>query len=483
MLTSARQVSIDRSERVPLVVDLDGALIGSDLLVESAFAHLGRNLTGIGGLVAALFRGKAALKTHIAAATEIDAANLPYDKEVLTLIREAREDGRPVHLASASNERYVRAVAEHLSLFDGWFASDDKENLSSSVKARRLSEAFGEHGFDYVGNDAADLAVWSVARRRIAVHPSSRVRSRLFALDPEAIVLTRSGNRLRTWVKLLRVHQWAKNALVFVPLLAVHRFDLLAFCEAVAAFFAFSLAASGIYIVNDLVDLDADRRHPTKKHRPLATGKIQLLDAMVVAAILVATATLGAFAIAPLFGAVLLGYLAMTTAYTFVLKRKMMVDVVALATLYTLRVIGGAAVIAVPISEWLLAFSMFMFTALALIKRYTELAGQLDANLPDPTNRNYRKIDLDIVAALAAAAGFNAVTVFTLYLSSQTVRELYMRPQVLWLICPILMYWLGRALILAQRRLMDDDPILFAIKDRVSLAAAGAIGAILLIAK
>lgn len=473
-------VPIDTSERVPLVVDLDGTLIGSDLLVKSAFAHLGHDVTRFGKLLAALVRGKAVLKAHIAVTTNIDAAYLPYNEQVVEVIRQVRASGRPVYLASASNERYVSAIAEHLGLFEGWFASTDAENLSSSVKAERLTKAFGERGFDYIGNDCADLAVWAVARRRIAVQPSAAVRSRLLALDPDATLLSRAGGRLRTWAEQLRVHQWAKNALVFVPLLTAHRFDPLSFGEAVAAFFAFSLAASGIYLVNDLVDLDADRKHRTKKYRPLAAGKIQVVDAMFVAPILVVVAAIGAFSLAPLFGVVLLGYLALTTAYTFVLKRKMMMDVVTLAILYTLRVVGGAAAIAVFVSEWLLAFSMFMFVALALIKRYTELAGRLDANLPDPTNRNYRKTDLGVITGLAAASGFNAVTVFTLYISSETVRSLYAHPQLLWLICPILMYWLGRVLMLAHRRLMDDDPILFATRDRVSVIAAGMVGMILI---
>jgi 4-hydroxybenzoate polyprenyltransferase/phosphoserine phosphatase len=464
---------------VPLVVDLDGTLIRSDLLVESCFSHLGHSPARIAGLLAALMRGKAALKAQVAAATEIDASHLPYDTEVLALIREARASGRAVHLASASNERYVRAVAEHLGLFDGWIASNETENMSAATKARRLVEIFGESGFDYIGNDTPDLPVWAVARRRIAVRIAPGVRSKLTAMDTNAVILNTAGAGMRPWIKLLRIHQWVKNALVFIPLLTSQHFDLASFGQAIGAFIAFSLAASGIYILNDLVDLDADRKHPSKKTRPLAAGTVSLLQAMAVAPLLIAGSLLGALAIAPWFAAVLAGYIALTTAYTFVLKRKALVDVITLAALYTVRVIGGAAAISVPVSEWLLGFSMFMFTALALIKRYIELAARLDADLPDPSNRNYRKADLDIVAALAAAAGFNAVTVFALYVSSENVHQLYRHPQALWLICPILMYWVSRALLMAHRRLMDDDPIVFALKDWNSLAAFALIAAIL----
>jgi 4-hydroxybenzoate polyprenyltransferase len=250
--------------------------------------------------------------------------------------------------------------------------------------------------------------------------------------------------------------------------------------EVLGATLCFCLAASSIYILNDLVDIDADRAHPTKHTRPLAAGTISVLDALLAAPLLLAASLIAAFFLNPWFAAVLVCYIALTTAYTLLLKRKMMVDVIALAALYTIRVIGGAVVIATPVSEWLLAFSMFMFTALALIKRYVELATLTDADLPNPTNRNYQKSDLHIVAILAMAAAFNAITVFALYISSDAVKELYRHPQVLWFICPILMYWLGRIMMLAHRRLMNDDPVLFALKDWNSLVAAALIGAAIL---
>ena len=299
-------------------------------------------------------------------------------------------------------------------------------------------------------------------------------------MDPDATVFENATGRTRAWIKLLRVHQWTKNTLVFVPLVTAQRFDLIAFGEAIGAFLAFSLAASAVYILNDLVDLDADRKHPSKKRRPLAAGTVAITRAMVLIPALLVVGLTGALAIAPALAVVLLAYVSLTTAYTFVLKRKMLVDVLTLASLYTIRVLGGAMAISVRMSEWLLGFSMFIFTALALIKRYIELADRIDKDLSDPTNRNYRKSDLDIVAALAAAAGFNAVTVFALYISSDAVRPLYRHSEALWLICPILMYWLGRALLMAHRRLMDDDPIIFALRDWNSYVALGLIGIILI---
>jgi 4-hydroxybenzoate polyprenyltransferase/phosphoserine phosphatase len=477
------ELAVQRDDgAVPLVVDLDGTLLRSDLLVETAFAHINANPLQLASMLRALRKGKAALKAVIAAGVNIDPPSLPYDKRVLDLIDEAKSAGRPVYLVSASNERYVRSIAEHLGVFDGWAASTESENLSSTLKANKLVKTFGKKQFDYIGNDRADFPVWSNARRSIAVHPSNSVRSRLTAIDPQADILEDPNRGLRRWMKLLRVHQWSKNALVFVPLVTSQRFDLWSVIEAAIAFLAFSLVASSIYILNDVVDIEADRKHPSKMRRPLAAGTVPIFQALLIAPLMSVLGLASAIAISWRLAAVLVGYLLLTTAYSFFLKRKMMIDVVTLAALFTLRVAGGAAALAVPVSEWLLAFSLFIFTALALIKRYVELAARIDGDLPDPTNRNYRKSDLEIVASLAAAASFNAVTIFALYISSETVRALYRHPQALWLVCPILMYWLGRMLLMAQRRLIDDDPIVFALRDRNSILCLGLIILILALA-
>jgi 4-hydroxybenzoate polyprenyltransferase len=256
--------------------------------------------------------------------------------------------------------------------------------------------------------------------------------------------------------------------LVFVPLLTSHSYTATAFLQAGLAFAAFSLCASAVYILNDLIDLDADRRHPVKYKRPFASGAIPLAHGAAAIPLLLILAFGGALATSVPFAGVLAGYFLLTLAYSLKLKRKLIVDVVVLASLYTIRVIAGAAVIGVPVSEWLLAFSMFIFTCLALIKRYVELAARIDNNLPDPTNRNYRLTDNSIVGMLAAASGLNAVTIFALYISSPVTREHYQHPELLWLICPLLLYWISRTLVLAHRQTIDDDPIVFALRDRVS---------------
>lgn len=481
--SNERVTALAKHADVPLVVDLDGTLIFTDILAESAFGLLGRNPFLIFIMIGVLItKGKVGLKTYLADRSEIDIAHLPYNDEVLALIKAARDDERPVYLASASHEKYVSAISDHLGIFDGWYATDDQTNLAGSEKRDKLVDEFGANGFDYIGNAAPDLIIWESARESICVNAPAGVKKRLKKRSSDALCIETRPSRIKTWIKLLRVHQWSKNGLVFVPLIMSQSVQSQSLLLAVGAFFAFSFTASSIYIINDAVDLDSDRQHPTKKSRPLAAGTLPIMSAIMAVPVMLALALTGAWLIDPMFLAVLVGYLCLTTAYTFSLKRKLLVDIVTLAGLYTIRVVGGAAAISVAVSEWLLAFSVFVFACLALIKRYTELVVRFDADLPDPTNRNYRKADLPIIATLAAASGFNAVTVFALYISDDTVRSLYANPHLLWLICPILLYWLGRALMLAHRRNMHDDPIVFALKDRNSRLTGLAAGAIMLAA-
>lgn len=445
-----------------LVVNLDGTLVRSDLLIESGFACVAANPSNIFILLRALAGGRAQLEAAVAQTITIDPTHLPYDQRVISIVEEARAAGRPTYLMSASNERFVEAIARHLGLFDGWFASNGSNTASSQARADALADKFGVKNFDYVDSNRADFGVGQ---------------------EPALTITAQLKAQLRPWIKLLRVHQWSKNILVLLPIVAAQQFDAGSLLAAITALLIFCLAASAIYIVNDIVDLDADRKHPSKRFRPLAAGTVPIRAALLLAAVMLLLAVTSAAALGYQFTLVLLTYISLTTAYTFFLKKKMMIDVVTLAALYTMRVIAGAAAIAVVPSEWLLAFSMSIFTCLALLKRYIELAARADADLPDPSNRNYRKSDLSIVAVLAAASGFNAVTVFALYISSTAVLQLYAHHQRLWLICPILIYWIGRALFMAHRRMIDDDPVVFAVKDRISLLAAGLAGAILVAAK
>jgi 4-hydroxybenzoate polyprenyltransferase/phosphoglycolate phosphatase-like HAD superfamily hydrolase len=453
---------------VALVIDLDGTLVNSNMLLESFFATASLSPAHYWAAFRALWHGKASLKAYFANLAEIDYASLPYNDRVVEFARDAKAQGHPVYLATASDQRHADMIASHLGLFDGIFASNSVINLSGEAKARKLIEAFGEHQFDYVGNSAVDLAVWQHARKSHVIGDSKSLMTRARSLGILLEPIEAPKFSFRIWLKALRVHQYAKNALIFVPVLTAHAYNLSTALNALLAFVAFSLCASSVYLLNDLVDLRADRQHPTKRRRPFACGAIPLLRGAILIPFLLALAFVCAAATSRLFTAVLAAYFGLTLAYSLSLKRKLIVDVVVLASLYTTRVIAGAAAISVVPSEWLLAFSMFSFTCLALVKRYVELGLLIDKELPDPSNRNYRLIDLPIIGALAAASGFNAVTIFALYVSSPTVAGLYRHPELLWLLCPILMYWLSRLVVLAHRRVVDDDPILFALHDRNS---------------
>lgn len=455
---------------LPLVVDLDGTLIKTDLLFESFFDALSRRHVALFNRDLSKRLTRNGIKRHLLSFCDIDHDNLPYNEDVLRLIAEARSAGRRVYLATASDRLHAEKVAQSLQLFDGVFASDDTINLKGEAKAQVLVETFGDGGFDYIGNDASDQAIWRRARRAYGVNMPASVARDLAASHPDHIAIPRDQGKWRALVKAMRPHQYAKNGLIFVPLLTAHQFNLESLLSAVLAFIAFSLCASGVYLLNDLLDIQADRGHPTKRNRPFASGRLPIPFGTAFIPIL----TLAAFGIAWFisfnFFLTLLAYYVLTNAYSFVIKRRMIIDVVTLACLYTLRVFAGAAAINVVVSDWLFTFSLLIFTALALLKRYIELASRLDRQLSDPSNRNYRISDLPVIMALAAAAGMNSVMVIALYVSSDTVAGLYTHPRLLWGLCPLFLYWIARAVMLAHRRLMDDDPIAFALKDNRSWA-------------
>ena len=452
----------------PLVVDLDGTLLRSDLLVETAFRRLGRDPSSLFGMAHALQKGRAPLKHFLCAGEACAPDSLPYDQSVHSMIRLAHLAGRSVYLASGSHEDLVKAVADHLGLFTGYFATTPDTNMSGRAKADRLVREFGSKGFDYVGNASADLPVWEHARQPIAIRTPTGVSARLRKMAPHAQFIADEGPTLRDWARQLRVHQYAKNALLFVPMIAAHALSFENLFVTIVAALAFCFAASACYILNDLVDLQDDRAHRTKRNRPLARGDIPLVHAMLAIPVLLVFATVLALSISSAFTLVLLLYFAMTTAYSFYLKTVLLVDVLTLAGLYTMRLFGGGVAVGVTLSSWLIVFALSIFVSLALMTRYVELTDCADAERASPDNRDYENVDRCMIAALAAAAGFNAVTVLALYVSGQSVTQLYSKPEILLLACPIMTYWIGRALILAQRRQMQDDPVVFAIKDPMS---------------
>lgn len=455
---------------MPLCVDMDGTLVRTDLLLESALALLKRNPLYLLLFPVWLSRGRAFLKHQIAVRAKVDVTTLPYDARVLDLLQISR--GRqPMLLCTASDQILANAVAAHIGSFAGVFASDGTRNLSGRHKASALVEAYGERGFDYVGNEARDLPIWQHARRAFVVNASQSVAIRAGNLSEIAGIFPREPANWRTWLKALRLHQWLKNVLVFVPLLAAHKLlQPIALVQTLAAFVIFGVCASGVYVLNDLLDLGADRAHPRKRKRPFASGQLPLATGLVVAPLLTIVAFVAAYALAPRFALVLLGYYILTLAYSFYLKRIAMLDVLVLAGLYTLRIIAGGAAIEVGLSFWLLALSVFLFLSLALVKRYTEVVAPPSNGYEQVEGRGYATSDASLLASLGGTSGYLSVLVLALYIDSTASAALYRHPQWLWLMCPLLLYWISRVWIIAHRGAMNDDPVVFAVTDNVSRA-------------
>lgn len=460
----------------PLVVDLDGTLLRTDLLVESFFALAAANFFQAMALLPHLKRGKARFKAELAARAGLDVGSLPLNEEFLAWLRGEKARGRRIYLASAAAEPYVRAMADRVGLFDGIFASGPDLNLSGAAKAEALSAAFGKGGYDYAGNAEVDLAVWSQAGGVIAVNAAPALLRTVRARFPQALVIAPRHTTLRDYRRVLRVHQWLKNLLVFIPAFTAHHFDIATVSACLVAFLSFSLCASSVYILNDLLDLRNDREHPSKRDRPFASGRVDVLAGLALLPLTLGAAVLVALWLPWPFMAALVGYYGMTMAYSTCFKWRATLDVVALACLYGMRLLAGAAAASVTMSSWLLTFSIFLFLSLALVKRCAELRERIRVGAGDPAGRGYRLDDLPILQTLAAASGNVAVLTFFLYLSSPAVVRLYRDPEPLWVAPVILLYWITRVLILTSRGQMLEDPVLFAVKDRTSWICAGLMG-------
>lgn len=467
-----------RPERqVPLCIDLDGTLVRSDLLIESTLRLLS-DQPWVAFLLPVwlIFGGKARLKREVANRVTMETDLLPFDQRILTLVRDARHSGRSVVLVSASDQRLVDQVAESLSLFDRALGSDGSRNLAGVSKAEELVGLYGSRGFDYAGNSTVDLAVWREARKGWVVNAGDSLRRKAAECCEIQYYLPPVSAGPLAWGKAMRIHQWLKNLLVFVPLLASHQFlDLGDGLRAAGAFLAFGLCASGVYLLNDLLDLDSDRKHPRKRFRPFAAGDLPVGKGGLVAPLLAVAGLAVAFAVSVSFMLVLAGYYLATFAYSMRIKRVPVLDVMVLAALYTIRIIGGAVAIGAALSFWLLAFSVFLFLSLALLKRYAELLLVRAEGRTSASGRGYGTDDLPLIQSMGSASGYAAVLVLALYINSPESQALYPRPEILWLLCPVALYWVTRVWMVAHRGHMHDDPVVYAVRDRVSqiLALSG----------
>ncbi len=449
---------------VPLAVDLDGTLIATDLLWESIAALIKRNPLFLFLLPFWALRGAYVLKMKLAARVEIDAAALPYRADFLAFLRAEHAKGRKLYLATGSPLAFAEKIAAHLGLFEGVLASADGINLTSSRKSAALNAMFGHAGYDYAGNSGADIAVFEAARESIVVAPDRAAAD--FQKKTGALLFPAAARGLKPLVKMLRVHQWAKNVLIAVPAVLANDLDRPATLFAIAlAFVAFCLAASAIYIINDLIDLPLDRRHASKSRRSIASGAVSIPMALAVCGALAAVAVGVSLLLPALFQLVLLSYAILTTAYSFALKRMLLIDVLTLAGLYTVRVIAGAAATQIDVSFWLLAFSTFFFLSLALVKRFVELEQASSNPSLKIAGRGYRAADMHVIAEAGMASAFASALVLALYIDSGEVKQLYGNPWLIWPLCPIVLYLSIRIWVLARRGEMHEDPVVFLLSD------------------
>jgi 4-hydroxybenzoate polyprenyltransferase/phosphoserine phosphatase len=468
-----------------LCVDLDGTLVKSDTLHDSALAVARHHPAALLNIPDWLVRGKAALKRHLANTVKLDVAHLPYNRELLQYLEQQRATGRSIYLATAADADTANRVATHLRLFDGVLASDGETNLAGKNKLAAFQSRFGDN-FSYIGNALPDLPLLQNCQQPMVANPTPGLRA---ALRKARIVPVRTfderASPLRSWLKAIRLHQWAKNVLIFVPLLLAHAWAPGLIAAAALAFLSFSLCASATYIVNDLLDLEADRQHPRKRLRPFASGDLSALSGIAIVVFFLAASLVLAllvphaiaalspqllFLIKPHYFLLWLGiYLVTTLAYSLRFKRSVLVDVIVLSGLYTIRIIAGSAASGVALSTWLGGFSIFFFLSLALVKRFAELENLRERGGVSAGGRGYHITDIEQLRSFGSASGFASVVVLTLYISTLDAAQLYQHTRRLWLLVPVLLLWIMRLWLQASRGQLNEDPVVYAITDRRSL--------------
>jgi 4-hydroxybenzoate polyprenyltransferase len=465
----------------PLCVDLDGSLIKSDSLFDAFCELVRRDPLSVWRVPLWVIGGRARVKIEIARRAPLDAARLPYNLPLLRYLQAECREGRPLYLATGADAGLAERVAAHLGIFQGVLGTEGKINLTKSRKLARLKERFGE--FDYVGNSDADVVILAGSHEAMVANPTLGLRLALRMRQiPVARVFIDRRPVGRTLVKAIRLHQWSKNVLLFAPLLLSHKLTVRSGATAIAAFFCFCFMASANYLVNDMLDIESDRRHRSKRLRPFAAGDLSVAGGIALSlALILASAAL--LPLLPTAFALWLGlYIIATLSYSLYLKRVAVVDVLLLSGLYTLRLLAGGAATGTEISQWLAGFSSFLFLSLAMVKRFSEIENLRETGATATHGRGYKVADLEQIRSFGTASAYAAVVVFMLYIARPDVTELYRHATRLWLIVPLLIYWLNRVWLLASRGDLDDDPVVFAMRDGVSLAVGAAVTVVALLA-
>lgn len=454
----------------PLCVDLDGTLVKSDTLVDSLLLLVRGQPFQAAQAPFWLRGGKAAFKAKVASHVALDVDHLPWNRKLLEYLSGQHATGRKLYLATGADATLANRIADHLGLFEEVLASDGNVNHTGNHKLASLQRRFVEGGFDYVGNSRPDGPVLAQCGEAMVANPTRSLRA---LIRSGKIRVSRTFDDRaafgKSLLRAIRLHQWAKNILIFVPMLLAHALRIPLILNASLAFVCFSLCASATYVVNDLLDIEADRRHPRKRYRPFAAGDLSAATGMAIVALFLTVAFAGAVFLAREYLVWLLAYLVTTLAYSLRLKRVVLVDVLLLSGLYTVRLLAGAAAERVRISPWFAAFSIFLFLSLAIVKRFSELENIRARGASLANGRGYLLTDIEQLRTFGTGSGLAAVVIFALYINGGEVMGLYRHPSRMWLIVPLLIWWIFRVWLLASRGELNEDPVIFAVTDRMSL--------------
>ena len=480
---TASQPELKATGTKPLCVDLDGTLVKSDTLIDSLLLLARTHPLRLFRLPGKVLHGKAAFKAYVTENVTLDVAHLPYNRRLLQFLEREHGRGRALYLATGADSRLAHRVADHVGIFEGVLGSDGARNLTGSIKLESLEKRFGVGEFAYIGNDTPDLPVMAAAAEWMVANPSAGLRAKMRArgLVPSQSFEERSSP-WRSLLKALRPHQWAKNLLVLLPPLLAHNHSVHMLASVLLAFLCFCATASGAYLINDLLDIEPDRRSAKKRGRPFASGDLAPATGLVLVPLLFTASFAAARLLPAAFSFWLLVYLVSTLAYSLYLKRIALVDVVALSGLYTLRLIAGGAATYTAISRGLAGFAIFLFLSLAIVKRFAELENLRITGMQLKNGRGYLMTDIEQIRSFGTASAFAAVVVFANYISGPDVTALYHHSHRLWLIVPCLVLWLCRVWLLASRGELDEDPVAFALTDAASLVIGAAVVLIVLLA-
>ena len=458
----------------PLCVDLDGTLVKSDTLVDSLLVLARTRPAALLQVPGWALHGKANLKEKVTSVVTLNVEHLPYNHALLKFLNAEHAAGRKLYLTTGADSVLAHRISRHLGIFEDVLGSDGKINLTGRNKLASFRERFHE-GFDYVGNARPDVPLLAAATEPMLANPDLSLRMLLKKQNIRvAQTFTDRASSLKVFTKAIRAHQWAKNVLLFLPLLLAHQFNVISFVNAALAFVSFSLCASATYIINDLLDIEADRQHPRKRLRAFASGNLSAITGLGISFSFLLASFVLAWLVPHGFLAWLGLYLVTTLAYSLALKRIVIVDVIILSSLYTLRTLAGGAATDTPMSPWFSAFSIFIFLSLAMVKRFSELQNLKAAGSAITNGRGYLLGDIEQVRSFGTASAYASVVVFAVYISSPEIAALYHHVARMWLIAPLMILWLSRVWLLASRGELDEDPVVFALTDRMSLLMGAA---------